>query len=78
MFKIHMGVPEMKEFWASLKETVKTGKASKNDERMYKRSVPPLFPNLPLINLRTQGSDHLIALRYRLCIIPYLFRIKLR
>lgn len=37
MFKIHMGVPEMKEFWASLKETVKTGKASKNDERMYKR-----------------------------------------
>ena len=38
MFKIHMGVPEMKEFWASLKETVKTGKASKNDERMYKRN----------------------------------------
>jgi hypothetical protein len=54
MFKIHMGVPEMKEFWASLKETVKTGKASKNDERMYKRigktlrfiSVNPQHPGL--------------------------------
>ncbi len=54
MFKIHMGVPEMKDFWDSLKEKVKTGKASKNEERLYKRigkalrfiSVNPQHPGL--------------------------------
>lgn len=37
MFKIHMGVPEMEEFWKALQENVRNKKASQNDERLYNR-----------------------------------------
>ena len=35
MFKIHMGVPEMAEFWDTLKEKVESGGASKREVKLY-------------------------------------------
>ena len=35
MFAIHMGIPEMEEFWKSLSERVSSGKASKKDIKLY-------------------------------------------
>jgi len=35
MFEIHMGVPEMEAFWNALTEKVSSGKASKNETRLY-------------------------------------------
>ena len=35
MFSIHMGVPEMEEFWNSLCSKVKGGTASKRDQELY-------------------------------------------
>ena len=35
MFDIHMGVPEMEEFWNSLAEKVISGKASKGEIKQY-------------------------------------------
>jgi hypothetical protein len=32
MYEIHMGVPEMKQFWDSLKDKVKTGMADRKEE----------------------------------------------
>ncbi len=37
MFEIHMGVPEMEEFWESLKERVKEKAATKDEEKLYKQ-----------------------------------------
>ena len=36
MFSIHMGIPEMQAFWKELSENVHSGKASKQQERLYK------------------------------------------
>ena len=36
MYEIHMGIPEMIEFWDSLKDKVKAGKANKREEKLYK------------------------------------------
>ena len=54
MYKIHMGIPEMKEYWENLQNTIKTGKASKSEEKQYKRigkalsllSKNPKYPGL--------------------------------
>lgn len=35
MFEIHMGVPEMEEFWNTLTENVSSGNASKSDIKLY-------------------------------------------
>ena len=35
MFEIHMGVPEMEEFWNALTEKVSSGKASKSETKLY-------------------------------------------
>ena len=35
MFEIHMGVPEMEEFWNALTEKVSSGKASKSEVKLY-------------------------------------------
>ena len=35
MFEIHMGVPEMEEFWNSLSGKVSSGLASKRDVKLY-------------------------------------------
>ena len=37
MFKIYMGVPEMKDFWESLKKRVKAQEAGKSEVRLYKK-----------------------------------------
>lgn len=37
MFKIRMGIPEMKAFWSELETKVEAGLASKNEVRTYKK-----------------------------------------
>lgn len=37
MYAIHMGVPEMKAFWEDLQQKYRSGKASKTEEKLYKR-----------------------------------------
>jgi len=54
MFSIHMGVPEMEEFWNSLCANVKAGTASKRDVELHAKigkalallSVDPRHPGL--------------------------------
>ncbi|MDO4207690.1 MAG: hypothetical protein Q4D15_08895 [Lachnospiraceae bacterium] len=54
MYRIHMGIPEMKEYWESLQNKIKTGKASKSEEKQYKQigkalsllSKDPKYPRL--------------------------------
>jgi len=36
MYSIHMGVPEMNDYWTSLNSRVKSGAASKNEIKQYK------------------------------------------
>lgn len=36
-YDIHMGVPEMEEFWRSLQDKVKSGKAKKPEEKLYRQ-----------------------------------------
>lgn len=35
--RIHMGVPEMMDFWNNLKERVKSGEAGKNEQKLYRQ-----------------------------------------
>lgn len=37
MYVIHLGIPEMKEFWDTLKGKVKTGLASKSEQKLYRQ-----------------------------------------
>ena len=37
MFTIHMGVPEMEQFWNELSAKVKNGAAGKDETRLYKK-----------------------------------------
>lgn len=37
MFTIHMGIPEMDEFWANLTERNHNGTASKDERKLYKK-----------------------------------------
>ena len=54
MFKIHMGIPEMEDYWQSLKEKIDKGKATKKEITQYKKigkalyllSVDPRYPGL--------------------------------
>ena len=54
MFEIHMGFPEMEEFWESLKEKVEQKTATKEEEQHYKQigkalaliSDNPRYPGL--------------------------------
>ena len=54
MFKIRMGVPEMKDFWENLETKVKTQKASKTEAELFKKligcfkklSAEPRYPGL--------------------------------
>jgi len=38
-----MGVPEMKQFWDSLKDKVKTGMADRKEEKLYKQSGKAMY-----------------------------------
>lgn len=54
MYKIRMGVPEMRDFWNDLKERVSNGTANKNDVKLHKKlgkafyhlSLDPFYPGL--------------------------------
>ncbi len=37
MYKIHVGVPEMKEFWDALQTKVRSGQAGKNEQKLYRQ-----------------------------------------
>ena len=37
VYKIHMGVPEMEEFWNTLQDKIKSGKANKTEEKLYRQ-----------------------------------------
>lgn len=37
MFEIHMGIPEMEEFWNNLIEKINSGLASNNEQEIYKK-----------------------------------------
>ena len=53
-YKIHMGVPEMEDFWNNLKNKVKNNTATKKEEKEYKQigkalyflSINPRHPSL--------------------------------
>lgn len=36
-FIVNMGIPEMKKFWLELEQKVISGKANKNEQKLYKR-----------------------------------------
>ena len=54
MFEIHMGVPEMEEFWNDLKQKNKSGKLIKKEAQLYKKlgktlrqlAMNPAYPGL--------------------------------
>ena len=37
IYEIHMGIPEVKEYWDDLQQKVKEGKAGKEEEKRYKQ-----------------------------------------
>ena len=37
MYRIHMGIPEMEEFWNNLSSRIHSGNATKNEEKLYKK-----------------------------------------
>lgn len=53
-YKIHMGIPEMEEFWNSLSNKIKNKSATKTEEKQYKQigkalyllSINPRYPSL--------------------------------
>ena len=64
MFKIHMGVPEMEEFWNTLTEKVSLGVASKSDVKLYNLigKAMLLLPNNPRYpGLKSHEIDVLTA-----------------
>lgn len=54
MFKIRMGIPEMRDYWDSLEKKAKDGSANKNEITQYKKlgkafyhlSIDPFYPGL--------------------------------
>lgn len=66
MYEIHMGIPEMKEFWESLRDKVKAGKANKKEEKLYKQvgkamyllSQNPRYPGLQSHEITSLSSRY--------------------
>lgn len=54
MYAIHMGIPEMKQIWEGLQQKVKSGKANKEEDKLYRLmgkamrflSIDPKHPGL--------------------------------
>ena len=42
-YKIHMGVPEMEEFWNTLQEKIKSGRAKKTEEKLYRQMGKAMY-----------------------------------
>lgn len=53
VFAIRLGIPEMKEFWDSLKKKVKEKSATKDEETLYQRFGKAM--KLLSVNPRTQA-----------------------
>jgi hypothetical protein len=64
MYAIHMGIPEMEKFWEELQRKVKSEKATKKDEKLYKqlgKAMRLLSENPRHPGLRTHEIDALTA-----------------
>ena len=64
MYAIHMGMPEMEKFWEELQRKVKSEKATKKDEKLYKqlgKAMRLLAENPRHPGLRTHEIDALTA-----------------
>lgn len=64
MFEIHMGVPEMEEFWSTLVDKVSGGRASKDEVRLYNllgKAMALLCENPRHPGLQTHEIDVLTA-----------------
>ena len=64
MYAIHMGMPEMEKFWEELQRKVKSEKATKKDEKLYKqlgKAMRLLSENPRHPGLRTHEIDALTA-----------------
>ncbi len=54
MFKIRMGLPEMRDFWDDLEKKIKDGTAKKDEVKLYNKlgnalyhlSIDPFYPSL--------------------------------
>ena len=42
MFEVHLGIPEMEELWNRLENRHQNGSATKAEEKLRRRSHPPL------------------------------------
>lgn len=64
MFEIHMGVPEMEEFWNDLKEKNRNGTATKDEIKLFKKlgkAFVLLSKNPRHTGLHTHDIDALTA-----------------
>lgn len=64
MYAIHMGIPEMQKLWEELQRKVKSEKATKKDEKLYKqlgKAMRLLSENPRHPGLRTHEIDALTA-----------------
>ena len=59
MFKIYMGVPEMKDFWETLKKRVKAQEAGKSEVRLYKKLGKVV--NVVGLTIESLGPDAKLA-----------------
>ncbi len=55
MFEIHVGIPEMEQFWENLRTKVQSGKANRNEQKLYRKVGKAL--NLLSKNPRHPGLE---------------------
>ena len=55
VYKIHLGIPEMKEFWENLRARVKSGNAGKDEQKKYAQIGKTM--NLLSLNPRHPGLN---------------------
>lgn len=64
MYAIHMGIPEMQQFWEELQRKVKSDKATGKDEKLYKqlgKAMRLLSENPRHPGLKSREIDSLTA-----------------
>ena len=66
IFDIYFGIPEVRDYWLDLQGRVTSGKANKNDIRMYKKllKVFTLLQNNPRHNSLNSHEIEVLSLRY--------------
>lgn len=53
MYAIHMGIPEMKEFWETQPTKVKSAQAGKNEQKLYRQTGKAM-------RLLSENPQHLV------------------